>query len=266
MFPYFILFGRPIYMYVVMAIIGALVAGFFVCKQIKKRGLDDNDAIIFMLIVAAGIYVGSHLLFAITNMDKFYLITRINSFQSFIDIMGLLFSGSVFYGGLIGGAVAGLIYLKAKKLNIPLYLDICAVAVPLFHGIARIGCFCAGCCYGIESKFGFVFTRALDIEANGVRRFPVQLLESCCNLLLALVLWQFLKRGKFKNNLLCGYLLGYSIIRFSDEFLRGDTIRGFVFSLSTSQFISLIVFLGTVIYLVIAKVLSKINAGNHESN
>lgn len=262
MFPYFQIFGRTIYMYGIMAVIGILVAGYFICRQVKKRGLDDNDAIIFLLIVIGGVFIGSHILYAITNIDKFYLITKINSFETFKDIMFYLLGGSVFYGGLIGGAIAGIIYLKIKKINIPIYLDICAVAVPLFHGIARIGCFCAGCCYGIESKIGFVYTHSLEEAANGVRRFPVQLLECACNLILALILYQLLKRGKMKNKLLCFYLMGYAVIRFSDEFLRGDTIRGFIFGISTSQFISLIVFFLTLAFLIVTHFYSKNKIAN----
>lgn len=40
----------------------------------------------------------------------------------------------------------------------------------------------------------------------------------------------------------------YGIIRFNMEFLRGDGIRGIYFSLSTSQWISLALILGGVIY------------------
>ena len=41
------------------------------------------------------------------------------------------------------------------------------------------------------------------------------------------------------------YLCAYSIIRFMTEFLRGDTYRGIFFSLSTGQWISIFIFIGT---------------------
>jgi phosphatidylglycerol:prolipoprotein diacylglycerol transferase len=37
------------------------------------------------------------------------------------------------------------------------------------------------------------------------------------------------------------YLAIYAFVRFFDEFLRGDALRGFVFGLSTSQFISIFI-------------------------
>ncbi|MBQ1715424.1 MAG: prolipoprotein diacylglyceryl transferase, partial [Firmicutes bacterium] len=39
------------------------------------------------------------------------------------------------------------------------------------------------------------------------------------------------------------YLLSYSILRFLLEFLRGDASRGIILGLSTSQWISIAVFL-----------------------
>ena len=37
------------------------------------------------------------------------------------------------------------------------------------------------------------------------------------------------------------YLAVYAFVRFFDEFLRGDALRGFIFGLSTSQFISIFI-------------------------
>lgn len=253
MFPSFELFGKTIYMYGVMAAIGLLLAGLFVCRQIKKRKMDDNDAIVCMLIAAIGILVGSHILYAITNVDKWYLVNTVHDFRSFADYITLVLGGSVFYGGLIGGTIAGAIYIKAKKLDATTYFDVMAPAVPLFHSIARIGCFLGGCCYGVKSDFGFTCTHSLASGVNGVNRFPVQLLESGLNMILFLVLWQLLRKNKCKGYLFPIYLMSYAVIRFSDEFLRADAYRGFIFGISTSQFISILIFLGALAYIVIQK-------------
>ena len=241
------------YMYGVMAVIGLLIAGYFVCHYIKKRKMDDNDAIVCMLIAAIGILIGSHILFAITNVDKWYLINTVHDFKSFADYAALIIGGSVFYGGLIGGVIAGAIYIKVKKLDAETYFDVTAPAIPLFHSIARIGCFLGGCCYGVESDFGFTFSHSLAPGVNGVSRFPVQLLESGLNMILFLVLWQLLRKNKCKGYLFPIYLMSYAVIRFSDEFLRGDAYRGFIFGISTSQFISILLFLGALVYIVIKK-------------
>ena len=95
----------------------------------------------------------------------------------------------------------------------------------------------------MESPFGFVYTNSLAPEANGVSRFPVQLVEAAANFLLAIcMLWLFHKKKLKKGRLILVYGLSYPVIRFILEFWRGDQIRGIFFGLSTSQWISLAVF------------------------
>ena len=261
MFPYIKIFGKVITSYTLMAIVGMLVAGIFCVKRSKQVKIDDNDIIVFLLICSIGALIGGHLLYGITNMNwlikfisNFHKVTSINIF---IDCILEIFGGSVFYGGLIGGLIAGFIYAKLKKININLYSYIVVPAIPLFHTFGRLGCFLSGCCYGIESKIGFVYQNALISLANGYRRFPVQLLEAFCNLLIFLLLYFLQKKKKCYGYLLEIYLLIYSFIRFFLEYLRGDSYRGFIFNLSTSQFISILIFAFAIISILFKRI--KVN-------
>ena len=245
MYPFLELFGRQIPMYGLMACIGALAAGIVGCRLCRKRGLNDNDYIITLLIAAAGVFVGASLLYAITNFRYFPLLFKTRSFEEFWNVLTAIFGGMVFYGGLIGGAIAGLITVKVKKYPAREFLDISAVIIPFFHAFARVGCFLGGCCYGIECEIGFAaHGNPLIQEINDVVRFPVQLLESGMNLVIFAVLLLLYRKslsGKFLyGKLIFFYLIMYSAVRFSDEYLRGDSVRGFLLGLSTSQFISLI--------------------------
>ena len=242
MLPTFTLFGKTFGMFGIMAMAGMLTAGFVLCYRIKKAGYDYNDTILYILCLGGGMVVGGSILNAIVNIR---LLFYINSSSEIFKVILTMFSGIVFYGGLFGAIAAGLIYIKFAKLPKTLYLDNSALFAPLFHGFARIGCFFGGCCYGIESKFGF---SAAHVEnklttIGDATRFPVQLLEAGCNFILAAVIFVLLQKGLLKGKMLYFYLLCYSVIRFFDEFLRGDDYdRGFVGPFSTSQFISLFVF------------------------
>ena len=59
------------------------------------------------------------------------------------------------------------------------------------------------------------------------------------------------RKKKFRQRLLIVYFYTYPVIRFILEFLRGDEIRGFLFGLSTSQIISILLFTFAVIFTVI---------------
>ena len=69
----------------------------------------------------------------------------------------------------------------------------------------------------------------------------MQLLEAVLVLILFFILTIMLKKYDNKYSLTSIYLLLYGIIRFFNEFLRGDIIRGFLGPFSTSQWISLII-------------------------
>lgn len=248
MFPTFELFGKTIGTYMVTALLGVFAAGLFSCRAAKKRGHDENNMIVLLLVSCIGVLLGSHVLFALTNWNAllvfFTHLPEIIAAGELVDSFLAVFGGSVFYGGLLGGMAAGFLYARCgkKKLDLAAYTDMIAPAVPLFHMFGRIGCFLGGCCYGVESDFGIVFEHSLVEAANGVRRFPVQLVEAGFNLLLFVVLAWLLKKGLCKGKLFLLYLLAYSAGRFVLEFWRGDAYRGFLFGVSTSQWISVLLF------------------------
>lgn len=276
MFPTITFLGRTFGTYAIMAVAAAILIGFLLCRKVRRQKLDDNDAIIFLLIVAGGVFLGGHLLYGITNLSLLPKAFQAKSFLQGVKILGVIFGGMVFYGGLFGGFAAGAVAIKLKKLNGVVYGDAMAPLVPLFHAFARIGCFLGGCCYGVESEFGIIVRdNPLVPDLNDVRRFPVQLLESvCCFLLFFFLEWLYRRlwekpnkagngSGKMeflRGKLLLVYASLYPIVRFFDEFLRGDKIRGFLFNgaLSTSQFISILLFtVSLILWIISFKKLSK---------
>lgn len=259
MLPLISIFGKTISTYTLMAVIGLLAAGVYFCRQIRRFGLDDNDAIIWLLVTGVGILLGGHILFAVTNLDKLHLYSQVKSFKDFIIVSVQIFGGSVFYGGLIGGMVFASAWIRLKHLNFKVYSDIMASAAPLFHSFARVGCFLGGCCFGVESRFGFTaHGNILSPAVNDVCRFPVQLLEAALNLVLFTVFSRLLKKKRFEGRLFPLYLLSYSVIRFCDEFLRGDAVRGRIWLLSTSQWVSIYIAVFGILWLLISR---KIKGG-----
>lgn len=255
MFPSFYFFGKEIGTYTILATIGLLVAGWFACRTAKRRGLDDNDMLVTLLISAIGVLVGSHLLYGLTNLPVIILLLRnpgyVQSFSHFIELLFYIFGGGVFYGGMLGGLAAGSIYLRHKRLPLRQFADIAAPTIPLFHCFGRIGCFLGGCCYGVECDWGITYTHSLIPEANGVCRLPVQLIESGFNLCLFVLLAILLRRGRLNGRLLPLYLCCYPAGRFVLEWFRGDEVRGFLFGMSTSQWISIVLLtVGTSILIV----------------
>ena len=258
MYPIITVFGREIGSYILCVLVGLLVSGTFFGVRGKKIGLHSEDVVLLLLIVAVGMAFGGSLLYGLLHAG--ILIRLLGSLskyslQEIWQVLQYCFGGSVFYGGLIGATTGFFLYArKYDKEKQVILRDLFAMSIPLFHTFGRIGCFFGGCCYGIPSKFGVtVHNNPLVPELNDVCRFPVALAESALDLGIFLVLFALNKKGKLKGKLIALYGLLYAMVRFSLEFLRGDVVRGFLWGLSTSQWISMILFIACSVYL--AKVL-----------
>lgn len=247
MIPNFTLLGKELSPYMIFALIGVLTTLFVCCRTAIKQKIDETNILSALLFSFGGGLIGAHLLYGALNYKLFFILIKnigdLTSFDQLIKILSVIFGGGVWYGGFIVGALTGGIYLKKKGCLTPEYTDVSALASPLFHLFGRLGCFFSGCCFGVESPVGFVYHHCLIPEANGVSRFPVQLVEAFANLCIFLILFILLKKGKAKGQLFTLYLLTYPVCRFILEFFRGDTYRGIFYGLSTSQWISIVLFL-----------------------
>jgi phosphatidylglycerol---prolipoprotein diacylglyceryl transferase len=242
MLPQIVLFGQVIGLYWIMMLTGVLAFGVYAGIIALKFKYDLMDMVMFFFILSIGVLIGSHLLYALVNYENFvYFLKNIKQMKFFIALSNI-FDGRMFYGGLLGALLTGFIVIR-KDNNYIKYFDIIAAGIPLFHFFAKIGCFLGGCCYGIQSKIGFIYYKSTLTESNGIMRFPVQLLESFFCIILFIYISFLLINNKFKNKLLFLYLLIYSIGRFFIEYLRGDISRGIWFYLSTSQIISILIIL-----------------------
>lgn len=246
MIPVFQILNKTLSAYVLAAAFGAVITVFSVYLLAKKNGLDEIQMLIMSCFSFIALAIGGSLLYGLTNLplviDAFQTFDA-SAIGTFFNKLGTAFGGSVFYGGLIGVIFVAWLYTKKKNLSMR-YIDLAAIGITVFHFFGRIGCFLTGCCYGIESHIGFIYRHSLIASANDVRRFPVQLIEVALNAILFFVLLRLFQKKKAEGYLIHIYLYCYPIVRFFDEFLRGDSYRGFLFGLSTSQWVSLLLLVG----------------------
>lgn len=222
--------------YVIMATIGLIIAIMYIYFKKDRIGLTYRNIIIYIVICAICGYIFSRLLFVIgvlPSLEKIDLNTIIHY---------LLHGGIVFYGGLFGvmiGIIITSIIIKKSSIDM---LNFFAPAFPLFHSFARIGCLLAGCCYGIPYSWGIINA------GEDFFRFPVQAVESICDILIFLIIVIVNRRRNNYKNSLELYLFLYSVCRFILEFYRGDSVRGiWISGISTAQFISLFIVTAVII-------------------
>ncbi len=239
MYPYIHLFGKDIGVYGLIAVTALIAGGIIINIRAKKRNISNEDAFYMYLFAIIGMLIGAKLLAVIVNLPEMikHYHDLINHTKAYI--YQYIIVGMVFYGGLIGGFVGALVYSRLYRVPFPDYLDILIPAIPLIHGISRIGCFFAGCCYGIECAppLGIAFKNSIGAP-NGVYLLPVQLIESFINILVFIVLSVYTKKNR-KVKTAGLYFILYSSARFILEYFRGDEIRGKVWIFTTSQYIAL---------------------------
>ena len=209
--------------------LGIAAALLLIWRRADRRGMNEQDVNRLVLLVLVAGFAGAKL---------FYLLAHMNEFLS--DPLGTLGAeGFVVYGGIVCGLLAAFLFCRKRSLPFSSWVDCFIPGVAAAQGFGRLGCFFAGCCFGIptQSPLGVVFP-AGSLAPSGVSLVPVQLFSAAGDFLLAAFLL-LLDRKKPRAGVLTGlYLLLYSIGRFLIEFLRSDP-RGTVGSLSTSQFIAL---------------------------
>ncbi|NDO51506.1 prolipoprotein diacylglyceryl transferase [Lachnospiraceae bacterium MD335] len=225
MYPSLKLFGCEIYLYHICAMT-AFLAAIFVFQNRTKNVFrpEVQDDIIAMagtdiLFIIAGASLHNKFLYAASLRDFFHIL--------FVD------TGIAFLGGLLGGLLGFLILFPVfigKRIKRIEVMNAFVPSVIIGHAIGRIGCLLGGCCYGKPSKWGIIYKAGTPAyQMYGAEKlFPVPLAETVLLLILLLIV---LKIGKKPVSI---YLLGYSVIRFCLEFIRGDD-RGGTGFLSPAQ-------------------------------
>lgn len=233
MHPSVNIFGRNFSTYSIMALAGVIAALIYIFFISFKKNMSFKQNVTFMICGIPFAYIGAVLLNYLSQIGPLsvalpYLFSDFDYFKAYVPF------GFVFYGGLIG-FLCGLAF-GANLIDEDLRINFryMVAAIPLFHCFGRIGCYLAGCCYGIN-------------------HIPVQLIESGFDFLLFISLCIICVRCRKIFIPIGVYFISYGIFRFIIEFFRGDEIRGIMFGLSTSQWISCLLIIPLGIYNLVVK-------------
>ena len=226
---------------------GFLVAAAFLCGLWLASKLGKRDGLNPEAITNLGIYCA---LAAIIGAKVMMLIVDERYRQHPAEIFSLdtLQAGGVFYGGLIGALLVSWWYMRKTQLPLWRTADVFAPAIALGHGIGRLGCFSAGCCWGVECHLPWAVTftdpaaQSTGVPLN-VPLHPTQLYEAFAEFAIAAILYRQVTKSHRPGAIIGLYLMLYSTARFIVEFFRNHeqgNLWGTPFD--TSQWISLVLF------------------------
>jgi phosphatidylglycerol:prolipoprotein diacylglycerol transferase len=226
--------------YGVLFAAGALAAWAWFVKRATSLGLPKEPIFNLAFYTLIGGLLGAKLTLIVIDLP--YYVAHPG------QVLGTIRSAGVLMGGVLVGAGAFIAYAHRQRL--PLFALGDAIAAPLVfaQAIGRLGCFAAGCCWGVESDAWCAvrFTNPAAHEQTGVPQgvplVPVQLIECLFDLALAAVLtllWR--RRPRPAGTIFWIYLAVYGVGRATIEHWRGDDVRGLWLggAVSTSQLFSL---------------------------
>ena len=245
MWPTLVKFGSfEITTFGLMMFVAFVVAGGVLARQFRKYNLSEDVASSMVVAAAIGGILGAKIYYAILYGDMQLLFSR---------------AGLVWYGGLIGGALACSALLLIKKVDYLTATDAAAPALAIGYVLGRLGCFLVGDDYGrpTSSAVGIAFPKgAPPTTAESLRSFgvsvdpslppdtllkvhPTQLYEAGASLLIfGILMWA--SRNPHKRGYVFGlFLILASVERFLVEILRAKDDR-FLGAFTVAQLISVI--------------------------
>jgi phosphatidylglycerol:prolipoprotein diacylglycerol transferase len=188
--------------------LGFLAAAFAAAKLAEARGL-KGSAVFDML--------GWIILSAIIFARLFHVLLYEPGYYAAApgEIMKIWEGGMSMYGGFFGGLLAGLIYLRKKKLDPWRYADVVCFGLPLGIFIGRIGCFL------IHDHPGTATSFFLGVQyPDGIVRHDLGLYESLYGLVLFVLFFGLAKRKAPQGTYVALFCITYGLFRFLMDSLR----------------------------------------------
>ena len=222
----------------------AFLVGLWMTGRLAKRaGLDYDSVLNLGIYCALAAIVGAKLMMFLVDVPYY------RDHPGEIFSLASLQAGGVFYGGLLAALAMAFFYLRRKRLDPLRTADVFAPGIALGHGIGRLGCFSAGCCWGVETRLPWAVTftnpeahNIVGVPLN-VPLHPTQLYEAAAEFVIFALLYRAIGKPHYRGAIISLYLMLYSAVRFAVEFVRfheqGNLFGG---PLNTSQWISLALF------------------------
>ena len=245
--------GVPAFFFMIM--VGALSATFYAYHLAKKeKGLDPVVFLDFGIVGIIAAVIGSRIVHILVENPSYY-------WEKPIRVFYFWQGGFVSLGAFLFVIVSIIVYLRIRKLPVWRYGDLETRVVPIIIFFVRLGCLCAGCCYGKPTDFflHLTFTNPESAAGSvypGAALFPTQLLNMANAVVLFFVLWAVYRYRRYYGQVFVVFLMYYGVTRFFIEFLRGDVDRGLWFNntLSSGQVAMIGAFLlGIVLHLWLRK-------------
>ncbi len=231
----------------VFLMLGFLLAAWRAARNAPRYNIAGEHMWDVSLWGLLGGVIGARLAYVLITPDEFR--------ASPLAALQIWQGGMTFYGGLVGGILAGALVCRLRRINVLDAADLAALSFPLGYALGRVGCFFNGCCYGgvcdlpWATQFHNPATGGLTAPSH-----PAQLYSALAAIAMYVLLVFLEPRRRFRGQLMLAFLFLYGVYRFCIEFVRegvtADTTP--LLGLTEGQIASLLLSLAAVAAWVIA--------------
>ena len=240
---YITVFGLNIYLYGLFIAAGFILAGWYMYDRHKDfRMARDNVLDLILLAVPCGI-VGARIYYVLFNFSEYF------GSGNWLNIFMLREGGLAVYGGIIGGAIAFLVYSRVKKIPVGKLLDAAGLGLLIGQAIGRWGNFFNREAYGVVTNvpwkmglgryYGFIYVH------------PTFLYESLWNIVGFILLHTLSvkRKVKYHGQLFLCYVMWYGFGRYLIEGIRSDSLYIGGSDIRVSQLLAALSFSAAVVLL-----------------
>jgi len=212
--------------YGVMLAVAFLVGTWIATREARRLRLDEDKLVTVILIALVSGVLGARLLYVLEHVDEFR--------REWGSVFALWQGGLTLYGGVVAGALGGL--LTARRLGLPMWVaaDALTPSVALGTMFGRVGCFLNGCCYGrpTHMPWGVVFPpdSYAGVEFGNAPLHPSQLYAAFAGLVLFFVFWGLRTRTRVPGVLFWTFIAVFAALRIGIDFTRAWERDAQVFS------------------------------------
>lgn len=213
----------------VMAMLGFLVPTLLLRKELARKALDPDIANGIAIAAMIGGFLGARLYFIIERWDGFLA-----------NPLDYVFTGAglVWYGGLLGGFGAGVLYVHRKNISIPLIAGLMAPLLALGQTFGRMGCLLAADGdYGPPTDVPWAMAFPNGVVPTVERVHPTPIYDMLILFTIFLILWRLRKKSMPGNMQFSLYLILMGTGRIITEFFR--TTPEVFLGLTMAQLISI---------------------------
>lgn len=224
--------------------IGLVIGGLLAIRVAGERGLDKDQTLNLVLLIAVAGMVGARAFYLLENDPS--------ALPNPGDWLGS--RGFSFYGGILFGVPAVAIYLRRQHLDVR-YLDALAAGFPLGMAVGRIGDVINGEHYGPVSDLPWAVRNAnpdADVPSNALAYHSGGLYEVVLALAMFALIWPMRERFRRPGSLLWTVIGTYALGRFLMFFVRDDSTN-LTLGLSVTQWTSVGLFAIACVGLVVSR-------------